>query len=89
MPSDTRIDLAAALTQVHHQVVVALWLSGGMVLATLMVAAVAIGWRRAGLALGAAYAASLCFVPVGHAHVLGPVGLAFAAGGWMGHGRVR
>lgn len=86
---DTRIDVAAALAEVHRQVVIALLLSGGMILAIAMVGLVAVGWLRAGLVLGAAYAATLCFVHVGHAQVLGPIGLAFAAGGWLWHGRVR
>lgn len=89
MPTDIRIDVAQALADVHRQVLVALWLSGGMVLAVLMIALVAAGCRRCGLIVGAGYAATLCFVPVGHAQMLGPCGLALAAGGLMWHGRLR
>ncbi|HEY3755212.1 MAG TPA: hypothetical protein VGL42_03585 [Opitutaceae bacterium] len=50
MPTDVRIDLAQALAQTHREVVVALWLSGGMILAT--AAAAALRWRRCTLVLG-------------------------------------
>lgn len=89
MPAELRIDLAQALAQTHREIVVALWLSGGMLLATGMVAAAALRWRKTGLVLGGAYAATLCFIPVGHAQVLGPFGLAFAAGGLIWHDRVH
>jgi hypothetical protein len=66
------------LAAVQTQVVVALWLSAGMILAIAMVISIAAACRRSALACGFAYALTLCFIPVGHARLLGPIGVAAA-----------
>ena len=70
--------LAAVLTAVHAQVVTALWLSAGMILALAMIACVATGGRRLALGFGFGYSLTLCFLSNGHAQYLGPAGCAVA-----------
>ena len=79
MPTDATTTVLQAIDAAQRQLSAALWISGGMVAACLMIGLVAAGWRRAGLAAGLAYAITLSFVPVGHARVLGPCGAAAAA----------
>ncbi|MGH7996511.1 MAG: hypothetical protein ACREFX_09185 [Opitutaceae bacterium] len=79
--------LSRALAAAHEQVAVALWLSGGMLCASAMIVLLAASLRRCALACGLAYAATLCFVPVGHARVLGPCGAAAALVGLAWPGR--
>jgi len=78
--------LAYVLSAVHAQVMTALWLSAGMVLATLGLIAIAAGFRKIALLFGLAYSATLFFVHNGHALVLGPLGCAVALIGllWPG-----
>lgn len=73
--------LSALVVRLHEQIAAALWLSGGMLAAALAIALAACGWRRAALAAGAGYGLTLCFVPVGHAQVLGPMVIAIALAG--------
>jgi len=81
--------LAEVLAQVRSQIAAALWLSAGMVLAQAGFACLAAGWRRPALALGLLYSATLCFVPNGHAEILGPVGGAIAVAGLLRPRRSR
>ena len=66
------------LVAAREQVAVALWLSAGMVAATAMVLFIAGSFRRSALGCGLVYGVTLCFVPVGHARVLGPCAIAAA-----------
>lgn len=75
--------LQEVLRTVQEQVAAALWLSAGMVMAVGAIACIAFGWRRAALAFGFMYCASLCFVHNGHAQVLGPAGCALALIGFL------
>lgn len=75
--------LQQVLGEVRAQVSAALWLSAGMVLVLGIVVCAAAGLRRPALALGLLYFITLCFVPNGHAQVLGPVGAAAAAAGML------
>jgi hypothetical protein len=68
------ITLHHVLRAAQAQVSAALWLSAGMLCAFGLIVALAAGWRRAALAGGLLYSLTLCFVPVGHARVLGPCG---------------
>jgi len=82
--------LREILQTVHDQVAAALWLSAGMILAVGSIACMAVRWRRAALAFGLLYSASLCFVHNGHAQVLGPAGCAIASAGlFWSRGRNR
>ena len=72
------VTLQQVLQSVETQVAAALWLSAGMVIVFALIIALACGWRRVALGLGALYFLTLCFVPNGHARVLGPVGAAIA-----------
>jgi hypothetical protein len=68
--------LRYVLTTVHSQVVVALWLSAGMILAFVCLLCTALGWRRAALCFGCGYSCTLFFVHNGHALILGTAGCA-------------
>lgn len=68
--------LAYVLTTVHAQVVTALWLSAGMLLAIAAIICIALRCRKTSLAFGFGYSATLLFVHNGHALVLGPIGCA-------------
>jgi hypothetical protein len=75
--------LKAMLNVVHAQVVAALWLSLGMVLAFAAVTCIAFSWRRPALACGFGYSLTLCFLSNGHAQILGPMGCAIALVGFL------
>ncbi len=75
--------LAAVLATVHAQIVTALWLSAGMILAFAAVTCVALAWRRSALACGFGYFLTLCFLSNGHAQFLGPAGCAVALAGFL------
>jgi hypothetical protein len=75
--------LAALIATVHAQLVAALWLSAGMVLAFAAIACIALGWRRPALTLGFGYSLTLCFLANGHAQLLGPAGCAVALAGFL------
>jgi len=75
--------LRAVLSVVQAQLVAALWLSLGMVLAFATVACLAFAWRRPALACGFGYSLTLCFLSNGHAQILGPVGCAVALLGFF------
>ena len=75
--------LAAVLTAVHAQIVTALWLSAGMILAFAAIACMALAWRRSALACGFGYSLTLCFLSNGHAQFLGPAGCAVALTGFF------
>jgi len=79
VPTDATTTVLQALDAAQRQLAAALWISGGMVAACLMIGLLAAGWRRAALTAGFVYAVTLSFVPVGHARVLGPCGAAAAA----------
>ena len=84
-PSET-VDpqkLAHILIAVHAQVVTALWLSAGMILASAAILCIALAWRRAALACGLGYSVTLCFLSNGHAEYLGPAGCAVALTGFL------
>jgi hypothetical protein len=81
--------LVEALARAQREVATALLLSGGMLLAFLMIGLVAAGLRRTGLLFGLAYSLTLCFVPVGHAHLLGPCGAGAALAGLLWPGKRR
>lgn len=72
------VSLQHVLRAVHDQVAAALWLSAGMVCAFGLIALLACGCRRAALGCGVLYSLTLCFVPNGHARILGPCGAAIA-----------
>ena len=78
--------LAYVLTTVHAQIVTALWLSAGMLLAFAAIACAALHWRRFALFFGFFYSLTLCFVHNGHAQIIGPLGCAIAFAGlvWPG-----
>jgi hypothetical protein len=75
--------LAAVLAAVHAQVVAALWLSAGMILAFAAIGCISLAWRRAALACGFGYSLTLCFLANGHAQLLGPAGCAVALTGFL------
>ena len=75
--------LRYVLTTVHAQVVVALWLSAGMIFAFASLLCIAFGWRRPALCLGCGYSMTLFFVHNGHALVLGTAGCAVAVIGLL------
>jgi hypothetical protein len=75
--------LAAVLAAVHAQVVAALWLSAGMILAFAAIGCMALAWRRSALACGFGYSLTLCFLANGHAQLLGPAGCAIALTGFL------
>ena len=75
--------LASFLIAVHAQVVTALWLSAGMVLAFAATLCIALAWRRAALACSLGYSVTLCFLSNGHAQYLGPAGCAVAITGFL------
>jgi hypothetical protein len=68
--------LRYVLTTVHAQVVVALWLSAGMILAFASLVCIAFRLRRAALCFGCGYSLTLFFVHNGHALILGTAGCA-------------
>ena len=68
--------LAYVLTTVHAQIVTALWLSAGMLLAMAAIVSMALRCRRTSLVFGLGYSATLFFVHNGHALILGPIGCA-------------
>ncbi len=68
--------LAQVLTAVHAQIVTALWLSAGMLLAFAAIVCVAFNWRRSALLFGFCYSITLFFVHNGHALILAPAGCA-------------
>jgi hypothetical protein len=70
--------LARVLTTVHAQLVTALWLSAGMLLAFAAIVCMAFRLRRSALACGFCYSATLFFVHNGHAQILAPAGCAVA-----------
>ncbi len=70
--------LARVLTTVHTQLVTALWLSAGMLVAFAAIVCVAFNWRRSALVFGFFYSATLFFVHNGHAQILAPTGCAVA-----------
>ena len=76
------------LVTVHTQVAAALWLSAGMILAVASIGCMAWHWRRAALVCGFGYCVTLCFVPNGHAQILGPLGCG-AAGAGLAWPRLR
>ena len=82
MPPDSAA-AAAALDFAHRQLLVALWVASGMVCAAAATVLLALGWRRCALWAGLGYGVTLCFIPVGHARVLGPLTLAAAAFGLL------
>lgn len=75
--------LAAVLAAVHAQVVAALWLSAGMILAFAAIGCIALAWRRPALVCGFGYSLTLCFLTNGHAQLLGPAGCAVALTGFF------
>ena len=75
--------IAHILTTVHAQVITALWLSAGMVLAIFAIVCVAFGARRPALVFGFGYSITLFFMHNGHALVLGPSGCAVSLIGLM------
>lgn len=75
--------ISALAVRLHNQIAAALWLSGGMIAAGCAIALLACGWRRPALVAGACYGFTLCFVPVGHAQLLGPVTVAAALAGFF------
>jgi hypothetical protein len=72
------VSLQHVLRAVQDQVAAALWLSAGMLCAFGLIALLACGWRRSALVCGLLYSCTLCFVPNGHARILGPCGAAVA-----------
>jgi len=82
MSTDSAAALAA-LDNAHRQLLTALWLAGGMVCGAAAIALLALGWRRCALLAGLGYGITLCFVPVGHAEVLGPATVAAALFGLL------
>lgn len=70
--------LARVLTTVHAQIVTALWLSAGMLLAFAAIICVTFNWRRSALVCGFCYSVTLFFVHNGHAQILAPAGCAIA-----------
>jgi predicted lysophospholipase L1 biosynthesis ABC-type transport system permease subunit len=83
MPTDPASAILQAVAEAQRQVAIALWLSGGMVCSSAMIALLAAGWRKPALGAGLLYAVTLCFVPVGRARVLGSCAAAAAAVGLM------
>jgi hypothetical protein len=83
------VTLQQVLRAVQAQVAAALWLSAGMLCAFGLIVLLACGWRRAALACGLLYSVTLCFVPNGHARILGPCGGAIALLGLFLPGRRR
>lgn len=83
--------LAYVLTTVHAQVVTALWLSAGMLLAMAAIVSMALRCRRTSLIFGLGYSATLFFVHNGHALILGPIGCAVSLIGlvWPEPSRIR
>ena len=75
--------LAETLEIVRAQVATALWLSAGMLCAFAGIVCAAIHRRRAALFFGFCYSATLCFVPNGHAQIIGPLGGAAAVAGFF------
>lgn len=73
--------LQQVLIAVHDQVAAALWLSAGMILAVAAIALTAWRLRRTALVCGLGYCITLCFVPNGHAQILGPLGCGAAVAG--------
>jgi hypothetical protein len=68
--------LAYVLTTVHAQIVTALWLSAGMLLAMAAIVSMALRCRRTSLIFGLGYSATLFFVDNGYSLILGPIGCA-------------
>jgi hypothetical protein len=75
--------LASVLAAVHAQLMTALWLSAGMILASAAIACIALAWRRPALILGFCYSLTLCFLSNGYAQYLGPAGCAVALTGFF------
>ncbi len=82
MPPDSAAALAA-LDNAHQQLLAALWLAAGMLCGAGAVVLLALGWRRSALLAGLGYGVTLCFIPIGHARVLGPLSVAAAAFGLL------
>jgi hypothetical protein len=75
--------IAFVLTAVHTQLVTALWLSSGEVLAIVGLICVAFGTRRPALLCGLGYSITLCFVNNGPALILGVLGCVASTLGFL------
>lgn len=82
-------ELSPALAAAHGRLVAELWLAAGLHCAVAAIGCLAFNWRRAALACGLAYSATLCFLPAGHGRILGPAGAALALAGLLRPGRPR
>ena len=83
VPGVDPVTLQHVLRAAQAQVAAALWLSAGMLCAFSLIVSVAWGRRRTALACGLCYSLTLCFVPNGHARILGPCGGAVTLLGFL------